>query len=220
MKNKSLMKISLLSPALIVAAGPAINPNIPALVEHFSEFPIALVEMIATIPSLFLMISLLLSPFIAEKIGYKQTMLSGLSLAAVSGIAPLFIENLYLVLLSRAVLGFGIGLFNSLLTYMISHFYDGNERRTTIGLQQAVTGLGGMLLVFIAGRFVHINWQMPFVAYFLILIPLFLFWRFVPNIPKNSESIKIKAVEKTTSFKLPKIIFVFLQWSLSQLHFI
>ena len=73
MKNKYMLKISLLSVSLLMGTAAAINGNIPALADAFINIPLSLVEMISTLPSLFLMISVLISTTIAKKIGYKRT---------------------------------------------------------------------------------------------------------------------------------------------------
>ena len=50
-----------------------------------------MVEMLTTIPSLFLMISVLTSSFIATKIGYKQTIMVGLlGTVMIAGLVPVF----------------------------------------------------------------------------------------------------------------------------------
>ena len=46
----------------------------------------------------------------------------------IAGIVPLLIDNFMIILISRAMLGFGVGLFNSLLVSMINYFYDAKER--------------------------------------------------------------------------------------------
>lgn len=180
--NKKILKIALLSVSMLVAVAPAINANIPAMKEAFPQIPLSMVEMITTIPSLFLMISVLTSGFIAKKIGYKQTIMLGLGIVAISGIIPVFIGNFYLVLFSRAALGFGIGLFNSLLIGLISYFFDGNERTTLIGYHEALGGLGGMLITYIAGQLMHVNWQAPFISYAIAIPVFFIFWKVIPKV--------------------------------------
>ncbi|MBS7125538.1 MAG: MFS transporter, partial [Coprobacillus sp.] len=86
--NKKILKIALLSVSMLVAVAPASNANIPAMKEAFPQIPLSMVEMITTIPSLFLMISVLTSGFIAKKMGYKQTIMLGLGIVAISGIIP------------------------------------------------------------------------------------------------------------------------------------
>lgn len=180
--NKKMLKIALLSVSMLVAVAPAINANIPAMKEAFPQIPLSMVEMITTIPSLFLMISVLTSGFIAKKMGYKQTIMLGLGIVAISGIIPVFIGNFYLVLFSRAALGFGIGLFNSLLIGLISYFFDGNERTTLIGYHEALGGLGGMLITYIAGQLMHVNWQAPFISYGIAIPVFFIFWKVIPKV--------------------------------------
>ena len=180
--NKKILKIALLSVSMLVAVAPAINANIPAMKEAFPQIPLSMVEMITTIPSLFLMISVLTSGFIAKKIGYKQTIMLGLGIVAIAGIIPVFIGNFYLVLFSRAALGFGIGLFNSLLIGLISYFFDRNERTTLIGYHEALGGLGGMLITYIAGQLMHVNWQAPFISYAIAIPVFFIFWKVIPKV--------------------------------------
>lgn len=210
--NKKILKIALLSVSMLVAVAPAINANIPAMKEAFPQIPLSMVEMITTIPSLFLMISVLTSGFIAKKIGYKQTIMLGLGIVAIAGIIPVFIGNFYLVLFSRAALGFGIGLFNSLLIGLISYFFDGNERTTLIGYHEALGGLGGMLITYIAGQLMHINWQAPFISYAIAIPVFFIFWKGIPKVKtedilhKNTKQVVVND-GKEGNFS---IVFVFM----------
>lgn len=210
--NKKILKIALLSVSMLVAVAPAINANIPAMKEAFPQIPLSMVEMITTIPSLFLMISVLTSGFIAKKIGYKQTIMLGLGIVAISGIIPVFIGNFYLVLFSRAALGFGIGLFNSLLIGLISYFFDGNERTTLIGYHEALGGLGGMLITYIAGQLIHVSWQAPFISYAIAIPVFFIFWKVIPKVKtedilhKNTKQFVVNE-GKEGNFS---IVFVFL----------
>lgn len=210
--NKKILKIALLSVSMLVAVAPAINANIPAMKEAFPQIPLSMVEMITTIPSLFLMISVLTSGFIAKKIGYKQTIMLGLGIVAISGIIPVFIGNFYLVLFSRVALGFGIGLFNSLLIGLISYFFDGNERTTLIGYHEALGGLGGMLITYIAGQLMHVNWQAPFISYAIAIPVFFIFWKVIPKVKtedilhKNTKQVVVND-GKEGNFS---IVFVFM----------
>lgn len=210
--NKKILKIALLSVSMLVAVAPAINANIPAMKEAFPQIPLSMVEMITTIPSLFLMISVLTSGFIAKKIGYKQTIMLGLGIVAIAGIIPVFIGNFYLVLFSRAALGFGIGLFNSLLIGLISYFFDRNERTTLIGYHEALGGLGGMLITYIAGQLMHINWQAPFISYAIAIPVFFIFWKVIPKVKtedilhKNTKQVVVND-GKEGNFS---IVFVFM----------
>lgn len=194
--KKKLLKGSILSASLLVASGPAINANIPQIAAAFPDIPLATIELLSTIPSLFLMLSVLMSSFIANKLRIKRTIMIGLGLVMVCGFIPALINNFYLIVVSRALLGFGIGLFNSLLVILANYFYEGHERTTFYGLQASYEGIGGMIITFIAGQLININWQAPFYSYLLAVPVFFLFLFFVPKIENTTINKKESHREK------------------------
>lgn len=156
-QQQVLTKLSILLVSVITASAPAINANIPVLAKAFPSVPLAQIELLTTIPSLFLLIAILLSNWVARKIGLKQTVLVGVAITVIAGLAPIMITSFPLLMLSRAAFGFGVGLFNSLLVSIISYFFQGSERSQTLGFQSTFEGLGGVLVTFIAGQLVRFN---------------------------------------------------------------
>lgn len=209
MKKEQVLKYSLLSASLLVGSAPAINANIPAMASAFDTIPLAMIEMLTTVPSLFLMISVLISSFIAKKIGYKQTASLGLLIVAVSGILPVFVSNFYLILISRATLGFGIGLFNSLTVALVNSFYQGKDRAKMYGLQSAFEGAGGIFITFIAGQLLKIGWQAPFLAYAIAIPVCIVFIKFIPKVATaNDISVDTNVIVKENGFKKDNIMLI------------
>lgn len=209
MKKEQVLKYSLLSASLLVGSAPAINANIPAMASAFDTIPLAMIEMLTTVPSLFLMISVLISSFIAKKIGYKQTASLGLLIVAVSGILPVFVSNFYLILISRAMLGFGIGLFNSLTVALVNSFYQGKDRAKMYGLQSAFEGAGGIFITFIAGQLFKIGWQAPFLAYAIAIPVCIVFIKFIPKVATaNDISVDKNVIVKENGFKKDNIMLI------------
>ena len=209
MKKEQVLKYSLLSASLLVGSAPAINANIPAMASAFDTIPLAMIEMLTTVPSLFLMISVLISSFIAKKIGYKQTASLGLLIVAVSGILPVFVSNFYLILISRAMLGFGIGLFNSLTVALVNSFYQGKDRAKMYGLQSAFEGAGGIFITFIAGQLLKIGWQAPFLAYAIAIPVCIVFIKFIPKIATaNVISVDKNVIVEENGFKKDNIMLI------------
>ncbi len=198
MKNKYMLKISLLSVSLLMGTAAAINGNIPALADAFINIPLSLVEMISTLPSLFLMISVLISTTIAKKIGYKRTIAIGIALVAVAGFIPVVVNNFYIILVSRAIFGFGIGLFNSLVVALVNYFYDNEQRSKMFGFQSAFEGMGGLAVTFISGQLLNISWNASFLAYMIAFPILVLFITFVPKVStdKITEKINLRYFKK------------------------
>lgn len=209
MKKEQVLKYSLLSASLLVGSAPAINANIPAMASAFDTIPLAMIEMLTTVPSLFLMISVLISSFITKKIGYKQTASLGLLIVAVSGILPVFVSNFYLILISRAMLGFGIGLFNSLTVALVNSFYQGKDRAKMYGLQSAFEGAGGIFITFIAGQLLKIGWQAPFLAYAIAIPVCIVFIKFIPKVATaNDISVDKNVIVKENGFKKDNIMLI------------
>ena len=126
--KKQMKKFSILAVSLMTASAPAINAAIPMLAKHFSNVPLPMVEMLTTIPSLFLIVSILFSNWIAKKIGLKQTIMIGIGLIVISAIGSSTVNNFVFIFVMRALLGLGVGLFNSLLVAVVDYFYQGQER--------------------------------------------------------------------------------------------
>lgn len=218
--DKKILRFALLSASLLVGSAAAINANIPAMAQHFDQVPLSMVEMLTTIPSLFLMISVLTSSLIAKRVGYKQTITIGLGIVMIAGIVPLLIDNFMIILISRAMLGF-----NSLLVSMINYFYDAKERSSMYGLQSAFEGAGGIAITFIAGQLLKINWQAPFIAYMIAIPVFFIYFKFVPQV-KTADVIKAnggdqikKESHKSAGF-LPVVYYVGLIFMAAMLYMI
>lgn len=96
LKDKMKMMTLLLVSTIVVSWG-AINVNIPAMVKAFDQVPLYMIENLATVSSLSIMITVLLSHRIARKIGYKQAILIGLALVGFSGVVPLFFTDFYIL---------------------------------------------------------------------------------------------------------------------------
>lgn len=185
MKKGFIMKFSLLSISLVLTSAMSIAATIPLMKETFATVPLQTVEMITTIPSLMVIVFVLLSVPISNRIGSKHTVILGLIIALIAGIIPAFSNNIIIIIASRFFLGAGFGMFNSLAISMIGDFFDGEQRIKLIGFQSAFQGLGSALLTFFAGQLMKIDWHMAYLVYLIIIPILVLFIIFVPNPTKK-----------------------------------
>lgn len=201
MNNNNLkLKAALLSCCFVTASMNAISGNIPEMAKTFNTVPLYVVELISTIPSLFQMVAILIGRFIGKKIGYKNNVLLGILLCGVGGVIPIFIENIYVILFTRGVFGFGAGLIASTLLTLIVYFFDGKTRSTMIGMQGSIGGLGSLIATFIAGRLLTYGWNVSFYTYFIAFIILGVFAAFVPSVNTN-ENVKT-ATDKNKEDKI------------------
>ncbi len=181
MKNIKL-KIALLSVYLITASLNAITANIPEMAKTFTTVPLYTIELIATIPSLFQMIGVLVGKPFAQKIGLKQSVLIGLLCCAIGGSFPLLIQQFHLLFFTRCVFGLGCGLITSVMLTMIVALFEGNERSSMIGLTGSIGGLGSAISSFTAGRLLVFGWHVSFAVYLLGFVVFAIVLCFVPNV--------------------------------------
>ena len=202
MKLNSFAKFSLLSISILLMSHLAISPVIPNLYSFYHgsnpNIGLASVESLATIPAMMITIFVLLSNGVIKFIGKKNTVLLGLILIFIFGIVPTFTTNFKVVLISRLLLGAGIGLFNSLSISMISDFFDEEDRGTMIGLRTAFLNIGKALTTFISGYLLIYGIQYTFLVYALTLPIFIIFLLFVPNTENvNNKKVSIKFHKET-----------------------
>ncbi len=192
--NRNLkLKLALLSTALISASLNAITGMVPEMVKAFPGVSLSTIELITTIPSLFQMIGILIGKFVADRIGHKYTMLTGLFCCGIGGVIPVFLPLFPVIMVTRCLFGIGTGFINASLLVLIIHFFTGNTRSTVIGLNGTFGGIGSALWTFIAGQLLVFGWNISFAVYVMGFVVAAVFFFFVPNVPKESRP------EKSTS---------------------
>lgn len=200
MNNKNWkLKAALLSACLVTASLNAITANIPEMAKSFPDIPLYVIELITTVPSLSQMLFVLAGRKVSEKIGYKKTILFGLLLCGFGGVLPLFIQNFYLLFVTRCVFGAGCGLILSTLLTLIIIFFTGETRSTMIGLQGSIGGLGSALAVFVSGRLLPYGWNYSFAVYFTAFAVFVLMAFAVPNVKREEKKEEIHHTEEKSS---------------------
>ena len=190
--------ISVLSISLILTSGMSINGTLPLIKEQLSLTQTQS-ELLGTIPSLTVFIFVLLSNVLIHKIGMKKLVLLGLILVAVGGTLPVIAaNNYYLILLSRLLLGAGLGCYNSSSVNYINELFVGKQRMSLLGMRNSMESIGQMVLTFIAGYLITFGWRFSYLIY-LFAVPIWLlFYFFVPEVEnkvvKTKEKIRPQAI--------------------------
>lgn len=207
--HKLRTKLAILSVSLILTSAPVINGVLPR-VKNDLNLTQAQTEILSTLPNLFVVISILLSSFLADKIGMKRTVSLGLLLVGIGGSLPILISSYPAVILSRLILGAGLGLFNSLAISFISIFYAGHERASLLGIRNAFENIGQACLTLLAGLLLTFGWRYSFAVY-LLAFPLILILNlFVPETKGQTvaaEKVKPRAAKEKID---PSIYGIFL----------
>ncbi|AWB43661.1 MFS transporter [Paenibacillus sp. CAA11] len=186
-KRDVITKIGILGISLMLTSSQAINGVIPQMKEALNISQ-SQSEILGTAPSISVIICILLSSYIARRIGMKKSVLFGLILAGVGGILPVFSANFYLILLSRIILGAGLGLYNSIAVSYISALYTGDTRATLLGFRNSMEAIGQTVLIFLAGVFLNVSWTFSFMVYAFAFPLALLFYLKVPEISLEQDT--------------------------------
>ena len=166
--------VLLLSSSMTVMAGAVISPALPEISRHFSgEGDPVLSKLILTMPALTIAVCAPVAGHMSDLFGRRKLLLISLLLYGVSGFSGFFLDDLLLLLASRAVLGISVGGIMSAATALIGDLFTGNERAEFIGFQSGFMYIGGVVLVLLGGVLAEISWNTPFLAYltaFAVLI--------------------------------------------------
>jgi len=203
--NKNWIKATLLlTSTMTVMAGAIVAPSLPQIHELFQSHENAglLTKLIITLPALFIAVS---APFIGlfvDNIGRKNMLLYALMLYGISGSAAFFIENLYLILITRAFLGIAIAGILIATTTLTNNYFSGKERNSFIGIQGAFIGFGGVVFILVSGILADISWQLPFLIYGFAFPVLILSFFSLYETDKLNE---IGETEEVSTQKIPFI---------------
>lgn len=136
---------------LTVMAAAAIAPAMGIIRQHFASAPDMLVQLIISLPALFIILTNLLFLPISRVLRTRAIAIIGLVLYVAAGTGCFFVDNIHLPLLMRALLGVSVGLIMPLSTGLLSYFYPPEEQARLMGLSAAMNQMGGVVGTLLAG---------------------------------------------------------------------
>ncbi len=180
-KKKCLM-VSILSLSLLtVMAGAAVAPALGVIQAYFADSNELFVQMIVSIPAVFIMITNFIFPKLCTRFGAKTLVLIGLLLYVFGGCLAGAFSNIFLVLITRAFVGVGVGLIMPLSTGLLSYYFALDEQEKLMGYSSAMNQMGGVIATLLSGLLANITWRASFLVYLMGLFSIVLCLFFLPN---------------------------------------
>jgi len=166
--------VLVLSQVLPVMAIVSLFPAIPKLAAHFGAHPHAqwLIPMIVTIPSLCIALFSPVAGWVVDRFGRRPCFVGALGLYFLMGIMPLLIDDLPLIVASRALLGVAEAGIITTSSALIGDYF-GEQRYRWVSWVGVATSVFGTLLIAAGGALADISWRGPFAVYAASL-PIFL----------------------------------------------
>ncbi|WP_406437545.1 MFS transporter [Streptomyces sp. NBC_01613] len=173
-----LLRVTLLmaGSCLPILGAVLIAPVLPKMQDHFETVPgaKALVPLALTVPALALA---LLAPFagvIVDRLGRKRLLIVATLLYAVFGTAPLWLDSLGAIIVSRALVGVTEAAIMTCCTTLIGDYYSGHRRVKYLALQTMCASASATVFFVLGGAAGSAGWRVPFWVYAvsLMLAPL------------------------------------------------
>lgn len=168
--KQTLIKLAVLSVGVQDISTGAATPALDSIMKAFPNVNSSIVMMIVTIPSLCMV---LFSPLYSKLVKHfkkKNILKVAVILFIIGGMAPAFLNNIYLILGCRFILGIAIGFIFPMCMDLAVTLFDGQEQKTMVGLVGTVGSLGGILFQTLGGIFASIDWHYCFLAYAVSII--------------------------------------------------
>lgn len=173
----TILSLSLLT----VMAGAAVAPALDVIKTYFSDVNQVLVQMIISIPALFIALTNMIFPKLCKTFRSKELVMAGLLLYTVGGCAAGAFSNIWMVLVFRALVGVGVGIIMPMSTGLLSFYYTRDKQDKLMGYSSAMNQLGGVIATLISGTLASISWRASFLVYLMGLISIVLCLLFLPN---------------------------------------
>jgi MFS family permease len=200
-------KMMLLGTVLVVTSlvfgNGAASPALADIAKAFPDKSSETIQLIVTIPPLFIMASTLLCGQLSRRMRKKTLVLTGMVLFAVGGILPAFFGGLTFILVMRGIFGAGCGFLIPLSQGLIADYFEGRDRDFFMGIRGSTAATFGMFYTMAGGYLCAIHWRNTFLAY-LIVVPAFLWILF--KMPRQEapaqekKSVKATGLTRTTWF--------------------
>lgn len=181
-EKKHLFTFAILSLSLLtVMAGAAVAPALNVIAEYFSASSPTLIQLIVSIPALFIVITNMIFPYLCRRFKSRTLVMMGLLIYTIGGCIAGMFNNIYLVLATRCLVGIGVGIIMPLSTGLLTYYYTRDKHDKLMGLSSAMNNMGGVIATLLSGMLATISWRASFLVYLMGLISIVLCALFMPN---------------------------------------
>lgn len=193
----------------------ALSSCLSSISETFPLFDSSEIQLIATLPDVFIVITTLLFGKIIKHISLKRCFVVSCTLFLITGIGGFFLNsNINLLYLWSITLGLAIGLLMPSVTTWISWYTNGIEREKAIGYQNAAVSLGGIMIAIIVSRISISGFKYSYLIFLIIFFCLIGFLKYMKTDTLIEEEKQCRYDKETIKATIILSVFVFLFFSL------
>lgn len=157
----------LLASCLVVLGAVLLTPIQPKMQDAFADTAGVdiLVPIVITIPALMIGLLAPIAGLIVDRLGRKRVLISALVVYALVGTAPLWLDSLVAIVVSRVGVGIAEAALLTTCTTLIADYFEGEQRNRYLGLQTVFTTIAAIIFFGLGGALGDVSWRAPFWLY-------------------------------------------------------
>ncbi|MDR0596399.1 MAG: MFS transporter [Clostridiales Family XIII bacterium] len=213
---KTKIKIAIMSFCLLIMGVIAIAGGMGVIA---AQFPSSHVNELIAFPSISVIVVTLLAGKLQEVVSSKLLVIIGIIFFLVGGLIPVFVDDYNLIIVTRFIIGIGIGLIQALAPALIGTNFDGDERQRVMGLLATFQMVGVAVMLQLGGILAQIGWNFTFYVHFIAVVSLICVIALLPydkprekangNPDENAVKEKPKLTPSSISWALIMMVFFF-----------
>jgi MFS family permease len=169
---------------LSAIATAVLSPVLPKIAQYFQADPhvAVMISLVATLPALFVALLAWPAGLMADRFGTRQVLLFGVGIYGFVGCAPIFLNSLLGIVITRAGVGITEAIIMTCTTALVADYFHGSERERWLAVQTGGGGIVAVTMIALGGILGQSSWRIPFTMYGIafILFPLCLFKTWEP----------------------------------------
>lgn len=123
---------------------------------------------------------------LADRIGYKATVVPGLLVFGIAGASIALVDTFEAALALRAIQGVGLACAKPILVALLGALYTGAREATAQGIRVALDSLVSIAIPVLAGALFVISWRVPFLLFVLTIPAAAWAWTSLPTVHTTS----------------------------------
>jgi DHA2 family multidrug resistance protein-like MFS transporter len=165
----------------------AANVALPDIAADLNVSP-GLVVWVMIAYTVTVLVAILPSSAVAERIGFRQMYGLGSTIFLVGALACIFSTSFFILLVARVVQGVGAAMLMSLFGGLVRNIYPMRQLGLGVSLSSLVVGIVSVLGPAIGAFIIEVSsWRWTFAVYTPVCIALLFGLRFLPEVPRTSK---------------------------------
>jgi len=161
-----------------------LTPSIAAFAHHFADTDITTIMFANSITGVVSVPVTIVVGGVLHKIGFKPAALIGILVMSLGGAFPFLMPDITdytYVIISRVIVGVGLGIMFPVGNATIIAFFEGERRSQLLGWGITIQFVFNLIYTTVAGYLTEIGWNYSFLAYLIGIVPFLLALIWLPE---------------------------------------